>query len=319
MEPSLSTRRSADFSGESDGAVVSSKGVPTRSIVLRLVHHRNTAALFLCLLAFLSGCGVQMFLRVDALKVDERLRYFLGGGGNSFAFLHDGVAFISDPKLGPGARRFRQDVEVELGREVQRIMLTHWHFDHANGLSLYSAPVVLVHPNARRRLEEIGVRAHWVEVSHDVQLSLGGETIQVLALGSGHTDGDLVALFVSRKLLVAGDLVLDHFEPHIDEKSGGSLLALRDTLDRLLELDFERVLPGHGSPGTKADVQRLRAYLAAVEVAAAAAIAQGLDDEAAVKAMTVTGFDDFKPVPFATDRPTTFRRMVRALRAKAPR
>jgi cyclase len=282
-----------------------------------MVRHRNTAALFLGLAAFLSGCGVQMFLRVDQVQVDDRLRYFLGGGGNSFAFLHDGVAFISDPKLGPGARRFRQDVEVELGRAVQRIFLTHWHGDHANGLSLYDAPVVLVHPNARTRLEAIGVRAHWVEVTHEVQLSLGGETVRILAMGSGHTDGDLVALFVSRKLLVAGDLVLDGYEPHVDEKSGGSLLALRDTLDRLLELDFERVLPGHGSPGTRADVQRLRAYLAAVEAAATRALAQGVDDETAVKVMTVTGFDDLKPVPFATDRAMTFRRMVRELRASS--
>jgi glyoxylase-like metal-dependent hydrolase (beta-lactamase superfamily II) len=259
-----------------------------------------------------------MFLRVDRVDVDERLRYFLGGGGNSFAFLHDGVAFISDPKFGPGARRFRKDVEVDLGRQVQRILLTHWHVDHANGLSLYEAPVVLVHPNGKKRIEELGVRAHWVEVDQEISLTLGGETVRVLSLGSGHTDGDLVALFVSRKLLVTGDLVCEHFEPHIDEKSGGSLLALRDTLDRLLLLDFERVLPGHGEPMAKADVVRVREYLRAVEVAARAALDKGLSNEAAIASMSVTGFDDFKPVPMATNRGDTFRRMVTELRAAKP-
>jgi glyoxylase-like metal-dependent hydrolase (beta-lactamase superfamily II) len=275
--------------------------------------------LVVCLVALLSGCGVQMFLRVDRVDVDERLRYFLGGGGNSFAFLHDGVAFISDPKLGPGARRFRKDVEVDLGRQVQRILLTHWHGDHANGVDLYQAPVVIVHPNGKKRLEEKGMRAHWVEVDQEITLTLGGETVRVLSLGSGHTDGDLVALFVSRKLLVAGDLVLDHYEPHIDEKSGGSVLALRDTLDRVLTLDFERVLPGHGEPMVKADVVHLREYLRAVEASAKVALDKGLADEAAVASMSVTGFDDLKALPFATARADTFRRMVKELRAaKSP-
>jgi glyoxylase-like metal-dependent hydrolase (beta-lactamase superfamily II) len=273
-------------------------------------------ALLACACAFLGGCGLQLFLRVDRVTVDQRLLYFLGGGGNSFAFLNEGTAFISDPKFGPGARRFEHELEVELGRKVRRILLTHWHFDHADGLSLYDAPVVLVHPNTRARLLAKGVKANWVEVEHEVQLVLSGERVRVLSLGGGHTDGDLVALFESRKLLVTGDLVLDHFEPVIDAASGGSILALGQTLDRLLALDFERVLPGHGAPMVRADVVHLRAYLSAVEAAARLALGRGLGDDAAVKEIHVEGFDDIGSLAPGSDRAGTVRRTVEELRAR---
>src|SRR5438309_433587 len=77
-------------------------------------------------------------------------------------------------------RRLRQQLEERLGREVRRIMITHAHFDHSGGLHLYpSAGSVLVHPNTRARLEKDGVRAPFAEVSDQVQLTLGAETVQV--------------------------------------------------------------------------------------------------------------------------------------------
>lgn len=279
---------------------------------------RNTwrrIAVLGCALAFLGGCGLQMFLRVDQRRVDDRLLYFLGGGGNSFAFLHPGGAFISDPKFGPGARTFQHDLEVDLGRRVQRILLTHWHFDHVGGLELYNPAVVLVHPKTRQRMIETGAKGNWVEVEHEVQLFLAGEKIRVLSLGSGHTDGDLVALFEKRRLLVAGDLLLDHAEPVIDLKSGGGILALGTTLDRLLELDFERVLPGHGEPLTRADVTHFRAYLTALETATRAAVAKGLDDEVAAKQISVAGFDDIQALVPGVNRETTIHHMLREVRA----
>jgi glyoxylase-like metal-dependent hydrolase (beta-lactamase superfamily II) len=314
MEFSLSTRRSADFNGDNDGDVFSSL-VSTRAMFLPPLRIRNIG-LLVCVCGFLAGCGAQMFLRVDRLKVDDRLLYFLGGGGNSFAFLHGaGEAFLSDPKLGPGANELHGELEGELGRTVRRVLLTHSHGDHVSGLPLYDAPVVLVHPRTRARLEALGRHANWVEVDHELLLQLGAERVRVLSLGGGHTDGDLVALFEARRLLIVGDLVLEHTEPRIDVAAGGSLLALADTLERLLGLDFERVLPGHGAPVTRADVVHLRDYLRALEAAARAARRAGLDEATAVQTLQVPGFDDLRSVPFVTSRETNVRLMLREVAA----
>lgn len=277
----------------------------------RHAHARN--GLLACLFAFGVGCGAQTFLRMEALPAGPQLDYFLGGGGNSLVLRHEGVAFLVDPKMRPASRQLRHRLEVELHRQVRRVLLTHSHGDHASGAALYGDAVVLAHPATRARLEAQGLRANYVDVAHEVRLTLGGEPVRVLYLGAGHTDGDLVALFEARKLLVAGDLVLEKYEPVVDEGAGGDLLALAAALDRLLALDFERVLPGHGQPAPRARVERLRAYLAALEQAVAAARARGLDEDAVVREVRLVGFDDFEPVPFQADRAKTVRRMARAL------
>ncbi|MEW5743583.1 MAG: MBL fold metallo-hydrolase [Myxococcota bacterium] len=281
--------------------------------------HRNALPVLACLMALGLGCGVRQFLRMEQVEAGPKLSFFLGGGGNSAALLHDGVAFLVDPKFRPASRRVRQVLEEELGREVRRVVLTHSHGDHASGVELYPGAVVLAHPATRARLEAEGVQAGWVEVPNEVRLSLGGEAVRVLYLGGGHTDGDLVVLFEARRLLVAGDLVLERNEPVIDEKAGGDPLALRQTLDRLLELDFERVLPGHGQPVARERVQRVRDYLKAVEEAVRTARARGVGEDAMAGEVKVAGFDDFEPVPFRTDRAETIRLMARAVQKEGPR
>lgn len=279
----------------------------------RPVTRRNALPLLACLAACALGCGAQQFLRMQRLEAGPRLDFLLGGGGNSLAFRHDGVAFLVDPKMRPASRRVRALLEDELGHEVRRVLLTHSHGDHASGVSLYGGAVVLAHPATRARLEAQGMTARWVDVEHEVRLTLGGEPVRVLFEGAGHTDGDLVALFEARRLLVAGDLVLAQNEPVVDEASGGDLLSLEETLDRLLALDFDRVLPGHGPPVDRARVGRLREYLQAVHAAVSAARAKGLDEDAVAREVRVDGFDDIEPVPFLTNRDKTLRLMFRAL------
>ncbi|MCC6334869.1 MAG: MBL fold metallo-hydrolase [Myxococcales bacterium] len=279
----------------------------------RPADHRNALPALCFFLALTAGCGAQQLLRMDRVKAGPHLEFFLGGGGNSAALLHEGVVFLVDPKLRPASRRVRQTLEEELGRQVRRVVLTHAHLDHASGLGLYPSAVVLAHPATRARLEAQGYRAGWVDVSHEVRLTLGGEPVRVLYLGAGHTDGDLVVLFEARKLLVAGDLVLERSEPVIDEASGGDPLALAATLDRVLALDFDTALPGHGQSVPRARVQRLREYLRAVEDAVRAARGRGLDEAAIAREVKVAGFEDFEPVPFRTDRAETVRLMARAV------
>lgn len=279
----------------------------------RSLIRRNALPVLACVAACGLGCGAQQFLRMERVEAGPQLDFLLGGGGNSLALRHDGVAFLVDPKLRPASRRVRQLMEDELGREVRRVLLTHSHGDHASGVTLYGGAVVLAHPATRARLEAQGLTAAWVDVPHELHLTLGGEPVRVLFLGVGHTDGDLVALFEARRLLVAGDLVLEKSEPVIDEAAGGDLLALEETLDRLLALDFDRVLPGHGQPVPRARVVRLREYLRAVHAAVAAARARGLDEAGVEREVRLAGFDDFEAVTFLTNRAKALRLMFRAL------
>jgi len=255
-----------------------------------------------------------MFLHVKAVVLDARLRVLLGGGGNSVILVHGKDAFVSDLKFGDFALRLRREVEVELGRTVQRVLLTHAHFDHAGGLWAFEGvPVVLVHPRSRARLEQKGVKAKFVEVETEVRLQLGAEEVRVLNLGSGHTDGDLVAYLPGRKLLITGDLYNGLAGAHVADDDGGNIGALADTLQRLLELDVERIVPGHGELTGRAELVRVAAYYQEMKQQVAAARGRGATEDECVREVTLAGFSDVGDFFGLDSREKNVRRMYKAV------
>ena len=278
---------------------------------------RNRFTLAVCVLAVASGCAAQRFVRVDERQIDARLRFFLGGGGNSLVLSHGGQAFVVDVKFAGASKSLRHRIESELERRVRRAMLTHSHFDHAGGLDQFrNLGPVLVHPNARKRLELTGVRAQWVDIEGPIELQFDDEVVRVWHPGKGHTDGDLVAYLVHRKLLVTGDLVTAGFEPVVDVEAGGDVLAWSGTLDGLLELDFVTALPGHGDPVGRDTLVRLRDTLRLIEHEVAAAQGAGLSEDDVVARVSLAQAPGLEPVPFAANREKTIRLMDRALRAR---
>lgn len=277
-------------------------------------------SLLLCALAFFGGCAVQRFFRVDERVIDARLRFLLGGGGNSLVLTHGEQAFLVDTKFAGGAQTLRHRVEEELGKEVRRVLLTHSHADHTGGLDRYEhLGPVLVHPNARKRLEANGTLADYIEVTAPLQVQLGDEVVRVWHPGRGHTDGDLVAYLERRKLLVTGDLLTQLNEPVIDEAAGGDPLALAQTIDRLLELDFVTALPGHGDPIGRDTFVRTRDYLRQVEREVTAAQRLGWSTDELVAKLTLDGAPLLEPVPFGANREKTIRAVARALQARPPK
>ena len=145
-----------------------------------------------------------------------------------------------------------------------------------------------------------------------MRLTLEGEEVRVLSVGSGHTDGDLVALLPGRKLLVAGDLINNGLEPYCDPKFGGDILTLAQTLPKVMALDFERVVPGHGDVMPRAQVQRLSDYLVALEAAVRAARAAGKTEDQAAAELKLPEYP-LSDVLFVTSRDGNVRSMFRAL------
>ena len=70
----------------------------------------------------------------------------------------------------------------------------------------------------------------------------GGREIRILYLGRGHTDTDVVVYLPKERIVCTGDLM----ESVISYMGDAYLEEWPATLDRLMTLDFDTVMPGHG-------------------------------------------------------------------------
>lgn len=176
------------------------------------------------------------------------------------------------------------------------VAITHAHFDHCFGTAAFAPAPVHALPRCRAVLADTAAdqRSRWAAHYRDqddhatadalaatdpplpgadapTALDLGGRTADLLHLGRGHTDHDLVVAVPDAGVVFAGDLVEQGAPPDMED---GVIAEWPATLDALLALGPRAVVPGHGDPVDPAFVAGQRAELA--EVAALyAAVAEG--------------------------------------------
>ncbi|OBB96516.1 MBL fold metallo-hydrolase [Mycobacterium sp. 852002-40037_SCH5390672] len=181
------------------------------------------------------------------------------------------------------------DVRLLAGRPVRHIVLTHKHFDHVLGSSMFSGAQVHCAPevvdylaSATDHLRQDALRhgADATEVDaaidalrpphsggYDAVVDLGDRTVTIAYLGRGHTASDLVVIVPGtedgeRVVVFTGDLVEESADPAIDADS--DVAAWPATLDRLLAVGGPQAIyvPGHGRAVDAEFVRRQRDWLA---------------------------------------------------------
>src|SRR5262249_18459866 len=96
---------------------------------------------------------------------------------------------------------------------------------------------------------------------HEHEMRIGNKTLRLVHAGRGHTDGDLVVLFVEDRVLMTGDLVWNHCYPNIDLEAGASVAEGGGPLDRIGHLDYDRVIPGHGPVMSRDGVREFQGFI----------------------------------------------------------
>lgn len=103
-----------------------------------------------------------------------------------------------------------------------------------------------------------------ITIRNFLRIYLDDMPIELHNYGRGHTDNDIVIYLPTKKILIAGDLfaLWGPYRAVIDYSAGGSLRDWTRTLDRVMQLDFDTVIPGHSGLTDRKNMQGYRAYLA---------------------------------------------------------
>lgn len=180
--------------------------------------------------------------------------------GNITVFTSDNGVLLVDSKFANEYDRYMELLRTVTDQPVRFVINTHMHGDHTGGninLEAIDADIIATE-NARARLaatQQMGLPS--LTFDDHMRLYFGGRMMDLYWLGRGHTDGDLVIHIPDENLVMTGDLFAggDPYVRLIDYNGGGSLREWSDTVEKILELDFDTVIPGHTDPTDRATLE----------------------------------------------------------------
>jgi len=157
------------------------------------------------------------------------------------------------------------------------------------------------------QVKEIRVTPPTVTLDRKMTLFRGGREIQLLYFGRGHTDTDVVIFLPKEKIVCTGDLM----ESVISYMGDAYVTEWPATLDRLMTLDFDTVMPGHGVVFKgKAHIEAFQRYLREVLKQATDLKKAGVSADAAAPRIDMRAFaTDFPQIRAAGIDPAAVRRI----------
>lgn len=226
---------------------------------------------------------------MPVIEVIPGVHQLMFGGVNVVLIAEEELTLI-DAGL-PGSTPRVVDLVRRLGRSVEEIntlIITHNHFDHIGAvpelrrltevrLMAHQAGLISGHPEdpypgRLRRLLRVPflspIRRRFELDPGDVDVQLaGGEVLKPLGglqviHTPGHTPGSISLYSSEHRLIFIGDALRRH-RKRLDIPArpvSTDLVQAVDSLRKLVELDFEVLIPGHGRPvteGARAWVQAL--------------------------------------------------------------
>ncbi|MBI3635657.1 MAG: MBL fold metallo-hydrolase, partial [Candidatus Rokubacteria bacterium] len=205
-------------------------------------------------------------------KVTDNVYIFRYGGHQSmFVVTPEGV-IATDPiayRRPQAAVTYLAEIRKITSAPVKYVIYSHHHYDHIEGGKPFkdAGATFLAHRVAKARLEALrnpDVVPVDVGVGNKHVIHLGGTRLELYWVGRNHSDNSLVMLLPDQKLAFAVDFI--PFESvQFRDMPDGYLPDFFDSLDNLLKLNWDRLIPGHpyagGRLGTKDDVIQHRQYL----------------------------------------------------------
>jgi glyoxylase-like metal-dependent hydrolase (beta-lactamase superfamily II) len=175
----------------------------------------------------------------------------LGYECNSYLIVDEKIVLID---TGTGSSPSLREKVMDAADKIDLIINTHAHLDHVGGNSLFEAKVA-VHEQDTGELESGGLygtadlfgknaKSSVDQMLKDGSVVKTGELELKVIHTPGHTPGG-ICLLSSAGHLFSGDTVFSGGSFGRVDLPGGSARQLLESLERLKNVDFEFLMPGH--------------------------------------------------------------------------
>jgi len=245
-------------------------------------------------------------ISVDTLSTDVYM--LTGQGGNIGIYAGEEYVFMIDDQFDRLSDKIKASIAQLSDKPIAFLFNTHMHGDHTGGNAKFNEgnTTIVAHDNVRKRvqsnkqkeLDEKKITLAYfkkmlpeVTFSDDISFHDGEETIMAIHVHNAHTDGDALVYFVKNNVIHMGDTYFAGRYPYIDLNSGGSVEGLINAQKKALMVinDDTIIIPGHGRPSNKKDLQAYIDILEGIKTKMLAAIASGKSLEAIIADPSIGG------------------------------
>jgi glyoxylase-like metal-dependent hydrolase (beta-lactamase superfamily II) len=232
--------------------------------------------------AVVQGRAAGATAKIKTLKLRGNVFALQGSGGNIAVLIGPEGKLLVDSGYSTSRPQISDALHSLSPDPVERLINTHWHFDHTDGNEWMHAngAAIFAHEKTRTRMstpQDIAAfNAHFppspagaipTEVFADKKsLRMNGNTLLLEHYDPAHTDTDISIYFADADVLHAGDTFFNGMYPFIDYSTGGHIDGMIRAAGRTLGVGSEEtiIIPGHGPIGDKEQLAAWRDMLVAV-------------------------------------------------------
>jgi cyclase len=242
-------------------------------------------------------------------------------GGNIGIIELENQVLAVDAQYPVSGRDFRASIPSVTSKPVTHLCLTHYHGDHIFGAQAFADCEIVAHRWLKAKMEE-NLQSVWAPEHRDQFLEevrtnrpenlwlfdglnivlptqifddrIQFDGVEMIHMG-GHSADSSIVYIRDDRVLFAGDLVFAQTFPWAGDPSADPDQWIH-AFTRLLEMEIDTVIPGHGPLCDKAEIRLQRDWFKAVRDRMQTLIAQGVAIEDAVQ-------DPGYPAFYAAERP----------------
>jgi glyoxylase-like metal-dependent hydrolase (beta-lactamase superfamily II) len=175
---------------------------------------------------------------------------------------------------------------VKGGKPVQRLLSLLGRIGVPRVAALADAAEFVSHAFGPFEFEGVSLQVPTETFSGTLDVEIGGKRVSLLEVGPAHTKGDVLVYLPRERVVFTGDILFVGSHPVMWEGPVENWIA---ACDRLLALDVDVIVPGHGPITDKRGVQETKDYWSMLLEASKAGLRAGASADEIARDLHVRG------------------------------